>query len=281
MNPQLKRGLGLFLIIISIASLIISAVGIIGLWGARPAITTALQDTAALLTKTLTTTQEALQVAESALQNAADTIKVLSGSIDSLANSFGSTQDALSSVTTLVKQDLPKTIEAARTALSSAQDTARVVDNFLSGLSRITFLNINYNPKVPLDSSIGQISDSLGGLPAQLATLGDNMDAISTNLPAVSTTIHGLGTTLANVDSTLSQARAVINDYAAQLTRAQTAVQPIGEGVPMYVTLFISALTFIMAWIIVVQLITLAVGLQWFKLSRREAVLAAQPIYSK
>ena len=171
----------------------------------------------------------------------------------------------MNSVTALVKQDLQKTIEAARTALASAQDTARVVDNFLSGVSRIQFLNINYNPKVPLDSSIGQISDSLGGLPAQLSTLGDNLDAISTNLPAVSTTIHGLGTTLTNVDSTLTNARAVINDYAAQLTRAQTAVQPISDGVPTYVTLFISALTFIMLWIIIVQIIVLVVGWRWFR----------------
>ena len=99
-----------------------------------------------------------------------DTTTVLSGSIDSLANSIGTTQDALNSVTALVKQDLPKTIEAARTALASAQATARVVDNFLSGISRIQFLNINYNPDVPLDSSIGQISDSLSGLPPQLTS---------------------------------------------------------------------------------------------------------------
>src|SRR5512139_4014220 len=178
MNAQLKRIFGLLLIIVSVFSLIISAGGVVALWGARPAITTALQDTVELVSETLATTQKALAVADAALQNAADTLTVLSGSIDSLANSIGSTQDALNSVTTLVKQDLPKTIEAARTALASAQDTARVVDNFLSGLSRIQFLNINYNPEVPLDSSIGQIGDSLGGLPTQLTKLGDDLDAI-------------------------------------------------------------------------------------------------------
>src|SRR5512135_886161 len=181
MNSQLKRTLGLVLVIFSIISLIISAGGVIALWGLRPAITTALQDTATLISETLATTQKALAVADSALQNATDTMKVLSGSIDSLANSIGSTQDALSSVTALVKQDLPKTIEAARTALTSAQDTARVVDNFLSGISRIQFLNINYNPDVPLASSIGRISDSLGGLPAQLSKLGDDLGAINVN----------------------------------------------------------------------------------------------------
>ena len=265
MNPQLKRMLGLVLVIVSIISLIITAGGVIALWGARPAVTTALQDTAKLISETLSTTQNALAVADTALQNAADTVKILSGSIDTLANSIGSTQNALNSVTLLVKQDLPKTIEAARAALASAQATARVVDNFLSGISRIQFLNINYNPNVPLDSSIGQISDSLGDLPAQLAKLGDNLDSINMNLPAVTSTIRGLGTTLSNVESTLAQARAVIKEYAAQLARAQTAVQPIGESVPAYITAFIAALTFIALWIGAVQIIVLALGWRWFK----------------
>ncbi|HSQ05652.1 MAG TPA: hypothetical protein VLN59_16555, partial [Burkholderiales bacterium] len=168
---------------------------------------------------------------------------------------------------TLVRQDLPTTIEAARTALASAQATARVVDNFLSGISRIQFLNINYNPDVPLDSSIGQIGDSLSGLPSQLAKLGDDLDAIGANLPAVTSTIRGLGTTLSDVDSTLTEARAVIKEYAAQLARTQDAVQPIGDGIPTYVTLFIGALTFIALWIVAVQIIVLAVGWRWFRIA--------------
>jgi len=35
--------------------------------------------------------------------------------------------------------------------------------------------------------------------------------------------------------------------------------------VPTYVTLFIAVLTFIMLWIIAVQLIVLAIGSRWFK----------------
>jgi ABC-type transporter Mla subunit MlaD len=271
MNPQLKRICGLLLVIISIVSLIISAGGLIGLWSARSAVTVALQDTAVLISQTVATTQEALKVADTALQNAADSLRVLSGSTDSLASSIGSTQNALNSVTLLVRQDLPKTIEAARTALTSAQSTARVVDGFLSGLSGIQFLNINYNPDVPLAQSIGDISASLSGLPTQLTKLGSDLDAINTNLPAATATIRGLGDTLGEMDTTLTNAHAVLNDYADQLKTAHTALQPIGDRVPMYVTLFIAVLSFIMLWIIVVQLITLALGVQWFKFSRRDA----------
>lgn len=271
MNPQLKRIIGLVLVIVSIVSLIISAAGVIAVWSARPAITTALQDTARLVSETLVTTQKALAVADSALQNATDTIKVLSGSIDSLANSIGGTQNGLNSVTMLVKQDLPKTIESARTALASAQETARVVDNFLSGISRIQFLNIDYNPDVPLDLSFGQISASLDGLPPQLVKLGDDLDEFGMNLPALSKTIRGLGTPLNDIDATLAEARAVIKEYSVQLTRTQTALQPIGEGIPTYVTLFIAALTFIMLWIIVVQIIVLVIGWHWLRSTQRAA----------
>ncbi len=271
MTPQLKRTLGLILVIVSIISLIISAGGIVALWSVSPAITTALQDTVKLVTETLATTQKALAVADAALQNATDTLTILSSSIDSLANSIGSTQNALNSVTMLVRQDLPKAIDAARTALASAQDTARVVDDFLSGLSRIQFLNINYNPDVPLDSAIGGISASLSGLPSQLTKLGDDLDAVNMNLPTVINTIHGLGTTLRDVDSTLSEARAVIKEYAAQLTHAQTAVQPIGDSIPTYVTFFAVALTFIALWISAIQIMVLVIGWRWFRSEQRAA----------
>ena len=182
MNPQLKRVLGLVLVIFSVVSLVLSAGGVLALWGARPAINTALEDTFQLVSETAVTTQKALTVADQALQDATSTITVLSGSITSLAGSMGGAQDALTSVTQLLKKDLPGTLQTAQTALASAAATARVVDNFLSGLSRIQFLNINYNPDVPLASSIGRISDSLGGLPAQLSKLGDDLDSATSGL---------------------------------------------------------------------------------------------------
>jgi ABC-type transporter Mla subunit MlaD len=260
MSPQLKRILGLVLVIFAAISLLLSTGGIFALWGASPAVTLALQDTAKLISETLDTTQTALSVADAALQNAAGTITMLSGSIDSLANSISNTQNALNSVTQLVKQELPTTIESARTALTSAQATARVVDNFLSGLSRIQFLNINYNPDVPLDSAIGQISDSLSELPAQLTNIGSDLDAVDQNLPTMISTIRRLGDTLGDVDTTIAEARTVIKEYAAQLARAQTAVRPIGARVPLYVTAFIAGLSFIMLWIIVVQIMALVIA---------------------
>ncbi|NTU66187.1 MAG: hypothetical protein HGB05_22960, partial [Chloroflexi bacterium] len=57
----------------------------------------------------------------------------------------------------------------------------------------------------------------------------------------------------------------VLKEYAVQLARASAAVQQISDGVPTYVTLFISVLTFIMLWIIAVQIIVLVVGWRWLR----------------
>jgi hypothetical protein len=265
MNSQLKRILGLILVVISIVSLIVSAVGVISLWSLRPAITTALEDTFQLVNETAATTQNALEVADQALQDATKTIAVLSGSISSLAKSMGGAQDALTSVTQLMQTDLPKTIDTAQTALESAAATAKVVDNFLSGISRIQFLNINYNPEVPLDQAILNIGDSLSTLPPTLNKIGGDLANVNGSLPDIVKAIDSLGTTISGITTTLSKAQVVIKEYAAQLDRATVAVQQISNGVPTYVTLFITVLTFIMLWIVAVQLIVLVIGWRWFK----------------
>ncbi|CAG0930410.1 hypothetical protein TFLX_01722 [Thermoflexales bacterium] len=271
MSLPLKRGLGVLLVVLASASFIFSVGGLMALWGARPAITAALQDTANLISETLVTTQKALTVADEALQNAGTSLALLSGSVDSLADSMGNTQQALVAVTVLVQEDLPQTIEAARTALTSAQETARVVDNFLGGISRIQFLNINYNPAVPLGTSIAQINASLDNLPSQLTQLGDDLAAVNASLPVITTTIRGLGTTLGEIDTSVTEARAVLDDYADQLQLAQTTLQPIGADLPQYVILFTAGLTFIMLWISVVQIGLLVIGLHWIRSDRAVA----------
>jgi phage-related minor tail protein len=168
-------------------------------------------------------------------------------------------------VTQLLTQDLPGTLETAQTALDSAAETATVVDNFLSGVAKIQFLGIDYNPEVPLDQSISNIGDSLNSLPATLEKIGSALDGISSSLPDIVKAVRSLGTTIGDITTTLAKAQTVLKEYAVQLARASAAVQQISAGVPTYVTLFISVLTFIMLWIIAVQLIVLAIGLRWLK----------------
>ncbi len=261
----MKRILGLILSVVSIISLAISAGSLIGVWVARPAVTSAVQDTLDLLVDTLTTTQRALQVSDQGLRDAADSVTTLIRSTGSLADSINHAGTALDSTATLVQDDLPKTIAAARTALNSAQDTARVVDNFLSGISRISFLNVNYNPEVPLNVAIGRISDSLNDLPATLTQIGGDLDRMNGDLPKVVKSVREMSSVIGPIHTALMRTRTVVGEYEAQLARARPAVESMRGGVPNDLTLFASILTFVLLWLIALQLMVLAIGWRWFK----------------
>jgi hypothetical protein len=57
----------------------------------------------------------------------------------------------------------------------------------------------------------------------------------------------------------------VLRDYRRQLARVQPTLQSIQAGADQIITLFVTALTFILLWIVAVQLIVLGIGWRWFK----------------
>lgn len=68
MNPQLKRIVGIVLLVVAIVSLIISASGLISLWAFKQNAVTAVSNAASLLTDALITTDKALVAADEVLQ---------------------------------------------------------------------------------------------------------------------------------------------------------------------------------------------------------------------
>ena len=71
----------------------------------------------------------------------------------------------MGSLSNLLSDDLPDTLDAAQKTLSGAADSAKVVDGVLSLLSDLPLFNIDYNPNVPLSESRGGIGGSLEDLP--------------------------------------------------------------------------------------------------------------------
>ncbi len=268
MTSPLKRWLGLVLVIIAAASLVISAVGVIGLWAVRGNISTAVTDTAVLFSNTLTTTDEALTVAQRALDDVNLSFASLVGTIQSIATALRDGQPAVKSVVHLVQQDLPAAIDAAHTAISSAAQTAKGVDDFLNGLARVPLLNLDYRPSVPLGDSIGGIGTTLNDLPAKLQDVGQNLETLNGDLTTVANQVDGLGVTVKRIDSNLRGMQGVLRNYQAQLSRAKPALRSIVTGASSIITAVMLVLTFVLIWLMIVQLIVLGIGLRWFKVNR-------------
>jgi ABC-type transporter Mla subunit MlaD len=265
MNPQLKRILGLVLIIVSIVSLIISAGGIVGLWTFKQNAVVAVNDAATLLTDTLVTTDKALIAAEQVLEGAQGSIATLLATTQSIASALRDGQPTLNSVNRLLTQDFPKTLDSVQTAINSASQTATAADDLLREIARIPLLDLNYQPDVPLSQSIAGIGRTLGELPDQLEKIGSGLLQLNGSLAVIATQIDGLGATIRQIDTSLRDLPSVLRDYQRQLARVLPTLQSIQAGADQFVTLFVAVLTFILLWIVAVQLIVLVIGWRWFK----------------
>ena len=271
MNPQLKRIVGLVLVIISIVSLIISAVGIVGLWTVKQNAVVAIRDAAALLTDTLVTTDKALTAAEQILAGTQDSIATLLGTTQAIASALRDGQPTLNSAARLLKQDFPGTIDTIQTAITSAAQAARGADDLLKQLARIPLLDLNYQPDVPLADSISGIGQTLGVLPGKLEEIGSGLDQLNGSLAVIANQIDGLGVTIRQIDTSMRDLPTVLRDYQRQLAQVRPVLQSIQTGVDQIISLVVLALTFIMLWIVVVQIIVLAIGWRWLRPNPRTA----------
>jgi DNA repair ATPase RecN len=265
MNPQLKRILGLVLVIVAVASLIISAGGLVGLWTLKQNAVVAVSDTAALLTDTLATTEKALVAAEQVLEGAQSSIATLLGTTTSIASALRDGQPTLNSVNRLLTQEFPKTLDSVETAINSAARASTAADDFLREISRIPLLNLNYQPAVPLSESIAGIGKTLGDLPPKLEEIGSGLQQLNGNLAVIANQVDGLGATIRQIDTSLRDLPSVLREYQRQLARVLPTLQSIQTGADQIITAIALALTFILLWIVVVQIIVLGFGWRWIK----------------
>jgi ABC-type transporter Mla subunit MlaD len=271
MNPQLKRSLGLVLVILAIVSLVISAGGLVGMWTLKHTAVVAIGDAATLLTDTLVTTDKALSSAEQVLAGTQSSIATLLSATQSIASALRDGQPTLNSAARLLKQDFPKTLDAVETAINSASQTAKGADDFLRQIARIPLLNLNYQPDVPLSQSIAGIGQTLGELPPKLEEIGGGLEQLNGSLAVIATQIDGLGATIKQIDTSLRDLPSVLREYQRQLARVLPTLQSIQAGADQIITLSVLALTFIVAWIMVVQISVLIIGWRWFRIDRPAA----------
>jgi ABC-type transporter Mla subunit MlaD len=265
MNPQVKRILGVILVVMAAISLIISAGGLVGLWTMKQNAVVAVSDAAALLTDTLNTTDKALAAAEDVLQGSQESIATLLAATQSIASALRDGQPTLNSVNRLLTQEFPQTLDSMQTAINSASQASTAADDFLREISRIPLLNLNYQPDVPLSESIAGIGRTLRDLPAKLNEIGAGLQQLNGSLAVIAAQVDGLGVTIRQIDTSLRDLPSVLRDYQRQLARVLPTLQSIQTGADQIITLFVAALTFILLWIIAVQIIVLVIGWRWLR----------------
>jgi len=249
-NPSGVRLFGLILIILSSLGLLFAVTGIASIWVFRPKVNGILLSLTDAVDDTLTNTSEMLNVLDSTLDNVSGNFSIIRSTFDNLDVTITNISDSMDTSAALVGDNLKITIIDTQTALSSASSSAVIIDKTLSVLAAIPYWGADYQPEVPLHTSLEQVASSLDGIPGSLETLEENLTNTADGLTMFNSNLSELSTNIEMYEADLGEAQQVLKDYSNIIDRIQTKLGVFNQNVTTYLTyicLFLTGILFFLA----------------------------------
>jgi len=264
MKHVVQRMVGLLLIGAGVVGLIISLAGLfIGLPTLSAAEET-LNSRIADLDQALIAAADGLNVADSSLASATETITAIETTVRSSGQAISDTLPTIDRVGTLVGVEIPRAIRSTQQTL----ETARVADAVLGAISRIGLLGANtYNPDVPLNQAIQQVSDSLDPLPASLSGVRDRLTITSANLRRIGANTEAVAENIADINAGFRDARQVINRYQTLVTDLQAEIAALRAALPVWFGAARALLAILSIWFALAQFALFAQGISLLRQS--------------
>lgn len=280
-----RRLLGLAVMVMALIGLLGSVVALaaVARIGAQTVATAqgGLDEAAALLEttgQTLTLVDDVLGEAAGALAETETTLNDVGQSIDNSEGLFDSVDDMLT-------EDLPTILESTRTSLESAETSADVIDQVLTGMNVISGLTgVRYEPEEPLADSLGAVADSLAPLPETLAQTAVDLDTSRQDLNTVESDLTAVALNLADAQTSLEEAQTLLSDYQVAVERSTDRLRGFSAGLPALAQRAQWIAAFLLVWFALSQVGLLAQGWEMLRddhsrfrgqLERLEADVAA------
>jgi methyl-accepting chemotaxis protein len=267
MRRLVSRLAGALLIIAGIIGLGLSLAGlIVGL----PALGSAEQMLDRRLTdldQALSAAADGLRIADDSLSGAAGTITAIETTVRSSGQAISDTLPTIDRIGILIGEDIPRTIRSTRQTLESARETARVADAILGAISRTGLLGNVYNPEVPLNQAIQQVSDSLSPLPASLSGVRDRLTVTGANLRRIGANTEEVAEQIALINASFRDARRVIDQYQTLVTDLRTDLTALRAALPVWFGIARIMLAILALWFAVAQIALFAQGLTLWRRS--------------
>lgn len=227
----------------------------------------------------LDVTADGLDVADKSLSGAAETLASLQTTVDEVQIALEDSAPGLDTVTNLVGTELPNMIDKTQSALESAQTTAKNLDNFLEGLSRLPLIGqLIYNPAVPLNETIGNISESLDEIPLGLADAETSLSTTSGNMVSISDEIGKVADGIGDMETSTRDALQVVTDYQLMVTDLQTKVDHAEQSLPNWLRTARWIASILLVWLIIAQIGLMMQGWELLRAKRAQpAVLVTAP----
>ncbi len=263
MPTSYRRFFGIILVVLALAGLSISAVSIYGLSQLKGLLIPKLESGLELVDEALVTTDQALDVLASTLKTVNINVSKMREALITIGQSVHDAVPILTSLSTLTGETLPDTISATQASLTTAQTTAKTIEDILRVISRIPLMpGEPYNPEVPLNTSLGQVAADLDKIKPQMVTIEQDLKDSKTNLSGLEADIIQVSLDLLLIKNDLDAATEVINQYHALIDKVQIRLDSLRTQIPNWISVLIGFLLFLLAWVVIYQVDLLVRGIK-------------------
>jgi methyl-accepting chemotaxis protein len=277
MRQVLTRTAGMMLIVAGVAGVLFSVIALVVFSRVLSDIQAAADRRIIQIDRALVATGDGLVVAQDSLDRAEVTMRSLRTTINSASQTITDTLPALDRVGVLVGEDLPTTITSTRSALASAQETARVADGLLSTISQFQLIGAEiYNPEVPLNVAIGQVADSLNDLPESLVSVRGDLRQTAGNLGEVNAQISSVAGNIDDIGVSMADAETVITKYQGIVVDLRREIVEVRRDLPGWLSAIRVGVSLVLIWLGIAQIGLLTQG--WELILRSRAAVASEQI---
>lgn len=180
------------------------------------------------LSNSFDVTAEGLRAVDSTLEVVDESLVVVTDTLAGVDGVFGATASALEEVGgvvlssgTLLQTEIPRQLDAIESAMDGLIDTANVVDGVLGALS---FVGVDYNPEVPLDQALEDVSVQLGELRGSLSGYSGNLFSLTVSLNRLDEEVTIVADSMAGLQGQVDATRELIAGYRVTAGDAEVVI---------------------------------------------------------
>ncbi len=183
--------------------------------------------------ESLAVTIEVVQTADETVALVAETLGIVNDSFDTLvpsaelaAATFEDAAVVIADTTVVVTVDIPDALDAVVDAMPAIETTAEIIDNTLRVLS---FVGVDYQPEVPFDEAVAELTDAIDDLPSELRAQAVPLASLASDFEEFGVATAEITDDLGELQNQLKEAERLLDSYAATAGEATEVVTEIRD----------------------------------------------------
>jgi len=253
MSTWYLKSSAILLILGALLGIFLAVGGTLYLWGNENRLNSQVTRGLDLIDNTLETSAEGLELLNQSLLRTTSTIALLKETSDELSSSLDSTIPIVEQMGTMIGEDMTTVVRDTQASLSSAQSSARLVDDTLRIITSLPLIGQRYAPALPLGESIGNVTESLEGLPDSFRDIQHQMNTAAGQLETIQSEVESLAENITEAENSITEAQGVIGEYESQVSTLQERMAGIRQNFPRWIRSFNWGITLFLIWMAIAQ----------------------------